>query len=133
MACGSFVTCLICFAVACELSNFLAICLTLLAGNLLNSTWPSFKVLDTKDSSFEKNQNISLWKISAVSFGYLASPTGVCTASYYSSSLISACLKLVSKSNLALNSFAHGLQNSSNVFQMTSRVKSSLDKFNDMY
>ena len=56
VACGSLVTCLICLAVACELSILLAICLTLLAGNLCNSACPSFKVLDTNHSSFKKNQ-----------------------------------------------------------------------------
>ena len=89
--------------------------------------------LGYKYSSFKKNQNISLWRISAVSFGYLASPTWICTALYHSSTLISASLKLVSKSNVAINSFACGLENSSNLFQITSKVKSSLDKFHDMH
>ena len=68
-ACGSLVTCFICFAGACKLSIFLASCLTVLAGNLLNSTCPSFKVLDTNDSSFKKNQKMSLCKMWAVSCG----------------------------------------------------------------
>ena len=122
-----------CLVVACELSNFLAFCLTLLAGNLLNSTCPSFKVFDTNDSSFKKNQKMSLWRICAVSGGYLASATYVCTALYHSSTLISACKQLVSRSNLALNSFAYGLQNSSIFFHITSRVRSSFGKFHEMY
>ena len=120
-----------CLAVVCELSNILAICLTLLAGNLLNSTCPSFKVFDTNDSSFKKNQKMSLWRICAVSGGYLASATYVCTALCHSSTLISVCLKLVSRSNLALNSFACGLQNSSN-FSSISLLGSDLHWANSM-
>ena len=65
----SLVTCFICLAVTCKLSIFLASCLTVLAGNFLNSTCPSFKVLDTNDSSFKKNQKMSLCKIWAVFCG----------------------------------------------------------------
>ena len=67
-ACGSLVTSSMCFAVACKHSIFWARCLTVLAGNLFNSTWPKFKVLETNDS-FKKNQKISLSKIWAVSCG----------------------------------------------------------------
>ena len=102
-----------CFAVAWELSNFFASWHTVLSGNLLNSTCPSFKVLETNNSSFKKIQNISLCRIWAVSWEYLANATCVCTALYHSLTLISPCLKLVSKSNLALTSLVCGLQNSS--------------------
>ena len=68
-ACGSLVTCFMCFAVACKLSIFLASCLTVLAGNLFNSTWPSLKVLGTNDSSFKENQKMSLCKIRVISCG----------------------------------------------------------------
>ena len=121
------------YAVAWELSIIFAHWCTVLAGNLLNSTWPSFKVLERNDSSLRKNQNIYLCRIWAVSWGSLASVTCACTALYHSLTLISPCLKVISKSNLALTSLACGLQNSSNFFHMTSKVKSSLDKFQDMY
>ena len=59
---------------------------------------------------------MSFWRIWAVSIGYLTSATCVCTALYHSSTLISACIKLVNKSNLVLNTLACGLQNSSNFY-----------------
>ena len=48
------------FVVAWELSNFFANWCMLLAGNCLNSTCPSFKFLETKDSSFRKKNKIYL-------------------------------------------------------------------------
>ena len=54
VACGSFDTCLMYFAVDLEDSSFLANCLTLLAGNLSRSILGSFIVLETKSSSLRK-------------------------------------------------------------------------------
>ena len=64
-------TCLMCLAVALELSYFLASWHTLVAGNLSKPTLPSFMVFETKSSSHRKNQNISLCKILAVFVGTL--------------------------------------------------------------
>ena len=133
LPCGSLVTCFMCFAVTWELSNFFASWQTVLAGNLFNSTCPSTTGLETKDLSFRKNQNISLCKIWAVAWGYLTRATCVCTVLYHSFTIHSPCLKLVNKSNLALTSLACGLQNSSNLFHMTSNVNSSDGIFQDTY
>ena len=83
-ACGSWETCLMCFAVDLDDSSFLANCLTLLAGNLSKSMLESLIVFDTKSSSLRKNQNMSLCKILAVSCGYLPKLICACTALYYS-------------------------------------------------
>ena len=130
---GSLATCFICFAVALELSIFLASCLTLLAGNLLSSILLSLIVFETNSSSQRKNQKTSLCRILAVSCGYLANATCVYTALYHSSTDFAPCLKLVSKSNLALTSLDWGLQNYSNFPHISSRVSSSLVKFRDTY
>ena len=53
-ACGSPATCFIWCVVALELSNFLASCCTLLAGNFSRSTLPSLMVLETDSSSLRK-------------------------------------------------------------------------------
>ena len=84
---GSPDTCFICLAMAFELSNFLANWCTPLAGNLSRLMLPSLMVLDTKSSSFRKNQNMSLCSILAVSGGYLAKFTCACMALYHSSML----------------------------------------------
>ena len=101
---GSLATCLMCLAVTFELSIFFATCLILLVGNLSRSMLPSLIVFETNSSSFKKNQKMSLWMILAVSGGYLAKATWVCTALYHSSTDLFPCKKLVSKSNLALTS-----------------------------
>ena len=74
-------------------------------------------VFDTNSSSLKKNQSISPCRILAVSYGSLSNATCVCTALYHSSTLLSPCLKLVSKSNLALTSLDWGFKKSSNFFQ----------------
>ena len=58
--------------------------------------------LETNSSSFKKNKKISQCKILAVSGGYLARETWACTALYHSSTEQLPCLKLVSRTNLAL-------------------------------
>ena len=55
-ACGSLVICLMYFAVAWELSIFFVCWHTVLAGNLLNSTCPSFNVLETMTHPSGKNK-----------------------------------------------------------------------------
>ena len=132
-ACGSLATCFIFFTVVLELSILLASWHNLLVRNLLEPILLSLIVLKTNSLSFRKNQNISLWRIYAVSWGYLVNAIYVCTALYHSSTLLSPCLKLVNKSNLALTSLDWGLQNSSNFSHRTSRINSSLDKFQEMY
>ena len=67
-----------------------------------------------------------------VSCGYLAKLICACTVLYHLSTDQCPCLKLASKSNLALISFVCGLQNSSNFCQMTSRVVSSGNKSQDI-
>ena len=103
---GSPATCLICLAVALELSIFLASWHTLLVGNLSRSTLPSLIVLETKSSSSGKNQKISLCSILAVSGGYLARLICARTMLNHSSMLLVPYLKLVNKSKWALTSFA---------------------------
>ena len=90
---------------------FYASCLTLLAGNFSRSLLLSFMVLDTNFSSFKKNQNISLCKILTVSGGYLTRDTCAYTTLCHSSTDQFPCMKLVSRSHLALTSFDCGLQN----------------------
>ena len=53
---------------------------------------------------------MSRWRILAVSGGYWHKFICVCTALNHSSTDLSPCRKLVSKSNLALTSFDCGLQ-----------------------
>ena len=100
---GSFATPLMCLAADFEDSIFLASCLTLLAGNFSRSILESFMALERNSSSFRKKQNISLCKILAVSGGCLARDTSAWTALYHSSTDLFPCLKLVSRSNLALD------------------------------
>ena len=56
VVCGSLATCLMYFAVAFELSIFLANCLTLLAGNLFKSMLPSLIIFDTNSLISEENK-----------------------------------------------------------------------------
>ena len=84
-------------------------------------------------SSLRKNQNMSLCNILALSAGYFARLIYAWTALYLSSTLISPCLKLVKRSNLALTSLVWGLQNSSNLFHIISRHNSSWGKHHDTY
>ena len=76
---------------------------------------------------------MSLCKIFAVSGGYYARLIWACKALYYSPTEWPPCLKLVNRSNLALTSFVCALQNSSNLFQMTCKYKSSGGKHQDTY
>ena len=98
VAWGSPATCLMCLALALELSIFLAGWCTLLAGNLSRSMVPSLIILETNSSSFRKNQQISLCSILAVSGGYLARLICAWTTLYHSSILLVPCLKLFNKS-----------------------------------
>ena len=70
VACGSLDTCLMCLAVDLIDSDFFAICLTLLAGNLSRSIFELFIVQDTKSSSFRK-------KTKYVSVEFLLSLVGI--------------------------------------------------------
>ena len=122
-----------CLAVAFELSYFLANWNTLLAGNLSKLTLPSLMVLDTKSSSFRKNQKMSLWSILAVSRGIWLSllvSAQHCTTHPCCSFLV---LKLVSKSNLAQTLLDCGLQYSSYFPHIVSRVSSFEDRFQDTH
>ena len=58
ITCGSLATCFICFAVALELSIFLASWHISLARNMLESILLSLIVLETNSSSFRKNNKI---------------------------------------------------------------------------
>ena len=122
-----------CLAVDLEDSNFFVNCLTLLAGNFSRSILESFIVLDTNSSSLRKNQNMSLYRILAVSWGYPAKLIWYWTALYHSSTEQYPYLKLVNRSNLALISFVWGLHNSSNFFQITSKHTSSVGWSHDTY
>ena len=133
VACGSLATHLMYLAVALEHSIFLASWCTLLEGNLFKSMSLSSMVFLTNSSSLRKNQKISLCKILAITCGYLAKATCVCTVLYHSSTPLLPCLKLVSKSNLDQTSLDWGLQNSSNFSHITSRATSSFIKFQDTY
>ena len=132
-SCGSPAICLMCLAVAFELSILFTSCLTLLAGSFSKSTSPSFMVLDTNSSSCKKNQNISQCRILAVSGGYLARLTCACTALYHLSTLLLPFHKLVGSSKWTLTSFNCGLQNSSNSPQIAVKFRSSTDKHLDTY
>ena len=72
MAGGSLDIFLVCLAVDLDDSNFLASCLTLLAGNFSRSMLESLMGLETNSSYPRKNQNMSLCNILAVSSGYIA-------------------------------------------------------------
>ena len=63
-------------------------------GKLSRSTLSSFIVLETKSSSFRKNQKISLWSVLDVSGRYFARFIWTCTVLYHSSTLLVPCLKL---------------------------------------
>ena len=102
---GSHATCVMCLVVAFKLSIFLASCLTLFAGNLSRSILLSFMVLDTNSSYLRKNQKISLWRILAVSGGFLARASWLWTALYHSSTDLFPCWKLVRRSNWDCISF----------------------------
>ena len=128
---GSLTNALMCSAVDFEDSIFLTSCLPLHAGNLTKSMLESLLVLETNSSSFKKNQKIFLYKILAVSGGYLARDSWACTALYHSFSEQLPCLKLVSRSNLALTSLVCGLQKSTNLANMTSKLRSSGCKHHD--
>ena len=114
-------------------SIFFASCLTLLARNLSRSILLSLMVLDTNSSSFEKTQKMSWCQMFAVSCGYLARHTWACTALYNSSTDLLPWWKLVSRSNLALTSFAWCLQKYSYLDQIVSKLSSSVDKHHEAY
>ena len=122
-----------CLAVDFEDSLFLASCLTLLAGYLSKSMLESLMILETNPSSFKKNQKIPLCKILAVSHGFLARDNWACTALYLSSTEWLPSMKLVSMANLALSLLVCGLQKSSNLANMTSKLRSSGSKHHDRY
>ena len=122
-----------CLVVDFEDSIFLASCLPLLAGNFSRSILELFMVLETNFSSLRKHQNISLCKILAASGGYLSRVTWAGTALYYSSTDLLPCLKLVSRSNLALISLVCGLQKSSYLATITSKLKYSVGKYHGTY
>ena len=90
-------------------------------------------VLETNSSSFRKDHNISLCKILAVSGRYLARDTWAWTSLYHSLTNLFPCLKLVSRSNLALTSFVCGLQKSSYFDQITTKLKFSGGKHHGTY
>ena len=81
----------------------------------------------------QEEPNISWCKILAVSDGYLAIDIWACTALYHSSTDLFPCLKLVSKTNLALTSFACGLQKSSYLDHIVSKLRSSAGKHQETY
>ena len=126
VACGTLDIFLMCLVVDLEDSNFLASCLTLLAGNFSRSILESLIVSETNYSSIRKTKTC-LCVVLAISCGcgYFARLIWACTVLYHSSTLISPCLKFVKWSNHALTSFVWDLQNSSNLFQITSKHKSS--------
>ena len=101
--------------------------------HLSKSMFESLMVLETNSSSFRKNQNISLCKILAVSGGYSARDTWAWTAFYHSLTDLFPCLKFVSRLNLALTSLVCGLQKSSYLDHVTSKLKSSVGKHHDTY
>ena len=98
-----------------------------------SDTFPSFIVLVTKSSSFIKNQNMSLWRILAVSGGYYAKLTCAWTALYHLSTFLFPWHKLVSRSKWALTSFDQGFKNSSNLTHIMSNVSSSLGRLQETY
>ena len=81
----------------------------------------------------EKEPKIYLWRILALSGGYLARATWVLTVLSHSSTNLFPCQKLVRRSNGALTSFDWGLQNFSNFSQIVSRVSSSEDRLQETY
>ena len=121
-ALGSLPTCLMCHAVALDASIVFASCLTLLAGNLSRSILLSLMVLDTNASSFKKNQKMSQCKMFAVFCWYFARHTWACTALYLWSTDLLPWQKLVSRSNLVLTSLALGLQKSSYLDPIVSKL-----------
>ena len=127
VACGSLATCLMCHAVAFELSNFFANWQTLLLENFSRSTLPSVMILDTKSSSHRKNQSMLQCNIFAVSGRYFSKFTCACTALYHSLTLLFPWWKLVNISNQACTSLDCSLQKSSNLSHIVSRFMSSLD------
>ena len=102
--------------------SFLQAVASCLLGNLSKSKLPSLIVLDTNSSSCRKKQKMSLCKILAVSWGYLARLTCACTVLYHLSSLLLPCVKLVRRSKWVHTSFNQGLQNSSNFPQIVMRL-----------
>ena len=64
----------------------------------------------------EKPKDVPMKYLGCFWGGYLAKPTWVCTALYYSSTDLFPCQKLVKKSNLAITSLDWGLQNSLQFF-----------------
>ena len=131
-ACRSLPTCLMCLTVALDAFIFLASCLALLVGNLSRSPLLSLMVLHT-NSSFKKNQKISWCKIFPVSCRYLARITWACTAFYQSSTDLLPWWKPVSRSNLAYTSLACGLQNSSYLEQIVSKLSLAAGKHQETY
>ena len=118
---------------ALELSHFLASSHTLLVGNFSRVNTAITNGPRTNASSLRKNQKLSLWRIFAVSGGYLAKLTWACTALYHLSTLLLPCQKLVKRSNHACTSFDYGLQKSSNLAQIISNVSWSIGKPQETY
>ena len=131
--CRSLTTCLMCLTVALDASIFLASCLALLVGNLSRSILLSLMVLDTNSSSFRRNQKRSLCKIFAVSCGYLERHTWAYTTLYHSSTNLLPWWKLASRSNLAYTSLVWGLQKSSYLDQIVSKLSSAVGKHQETY
>ena len=131
VACGSLDIFLMCLAVDLDDYNLLEKCLTLVAGKFFRINVGIINCFTENSSSLRKKQNMSVCKIFAVSAGYFARLNCAWTALCHSSTLISPCLKLVQRSNLALTSMVWGLQNSSNVFNIISKHKSSGGKYQD--
>ena len=84
-------------------------------------------------SSLRKNHKLSQCKILSVSDGYLARDTWAWTALYHSSTEWLACVKLVSRANLALTLLVCNLQESLSLAQITSNLRSSVSKHHDTY
>ena len=131
---GTLAIALMCLAVDFEDSIFLACCLTLLLRNLSKSMLGSLMVLETNSSSFkEKNpENICAKYLQFLVATWQGTPR-LCTALYHSSTEWLPCLKLVSRSNLALTALVYGLQKSSKFAHMTSKLRSSGGKDHDTY
>ena len=122
---GPLATWFIWHAVAFDVSIFFASCLTLLAENFCNSTLHSFMVLETK-SYISMQDTCSFWWV-------FTRDTCACTALYNLSTDLYPCLKLVSRSNLAMPSFACGLQKSSYLAYIVSKQRSPAGKHQETY
>ena len=90
-------------------------------------------VLDTNSSSLIKKQKISWCKIFSSLQRVLGQIDLGCPTLYHSSTLQLPCLRLVNRSKWALTSLDWGLQNSSELFLIVSKLNSSLGRFYDTY